>query len=96
MKRLLLLLMITGCVSSRKSYTIIKLDGSKSKILYGNGKGFIKYWKWRQIKGAASTINSPNLIITQTSIDSNGGAWEGSATDNLGNEDKDTFYYPKK
>ena len=83
-----------GCASSRP-LTTIYLNGSRSRIINGNGTGYFKSWKWRQIKGPACRINNSSLMITQTKIGHGSFAWELTVTDNLNDVGKDTFYFVK-
>ena len=95
MKYLLLILLI-GCTTSKKViptpilHTII-LDGTNSKIINGDGKGYIQSFQWKQIQGSIFPIENPSLVKTQTNVASGTYAWELTGIDNLGNTGKDTF-----
>jgi hypothetical protein len=103
-----LILLLIGCNTAKRTsniplptgqkaaLTVIRLDGSKSRIINGDGKGFIKTWNWRQIKGSSYPIDNSSLMVTQTKVGSGNFAWELTGIDNLGNVGKDTFYYPKR
>ena len=94
------ILLLIGCSTSKTTLRApdtaiitIRLDGSKSRIINGNGKGYIKTWKWRQIQGPYYPIDNSNSIVTKTSIGHGNYAWEAYGEDNLGNADKDTFNF---
>lgn len=72
--------------------TIVHLDGSRSKVLNGDGTGYIKSFKWRQIRGKRFVIDSANNIKATTIVKASGkSAYELIVYDNQGHSDKDTF-----
>jgi hypothetical protein len=87
------MILLIGCTTSRRvaTLTTVKLDGSKSKVLNGDGKGHINNWNWRQIKGATYPIDNYKSMVTQTKVVKGTFAWELTGIDNLGNIGKDTF-----
>lgn len=78
--------------TSTPTYHTIILDGSKSKIINGDGKGYFKRFHWRQIQGNAFPIENPESMNTTTKVAAGSYAWEITGVDNLGNEGKDTVY----
>lgn len=91
--RYLLFILLIGCnVARRTSYHTISLNGSKSKIINGDGKGYFKHFQWRQIQGTRFPIENPESINTTTKVISGSYAWEITGVDNLGNAGKDTVY----
>lgn len=91
--RYVLLILLISCTTSKRvaTLTTVRLDGSKSKVLNGDGKGSINNWDWRQIKGMVSPIDNYKSKVTQTRVVSGAYAWELTGIDNLGNIGKDTF-----
>lgn len=94
----LFLIWIIGCTTQKRmavTLTTIRLDGSKSRVVNGDGKGYIKTWNWRQISGPSCPINNHRAMIAQTRVGKGSYAWELTGIDNLGNVGKDTFYFKK-
>jgi hypothetical protein len=91
-----LFILLIGCNVARRTstpaYHTIILDGSKSKIINGDGKGYFKHFQWRQIQGTRFPIENPESINTTTKVISGSYAWEITGVDNLGNAGKDTVY----
>lgn len=90
---IILLILFLGCTMSRKAVRIIVLDGTASKIIGGNGSGYIKSLQWKQLTGPTAIITNANSIVALTQITSGTYSWELVGTDNLNNIGKDTFHY---
>lgn len=92
MKYLFLILIFFSCVTSDKTASVtINLDGSRSRIVNGDGHGYIKDIQWRQVTGTPATISNPKSIVAITQVKSGTYSWELRGIDNLGNMGKDTF-----
>lgn len=79
-------------VDRRINPTFVELDGTKSKIINGDGKGYFTSWRWRQILGKRFPIDSSGYVRAYTKIKSSGKyAYELEGWDNTGNLGKDTF-----
>lgn len=94
-KTALIVFLLSGCtVSNRHSTVTVVLDGSKSRVIGGDGTGFVRMWKWRQLKGQPSVILNSSAMITETSVDASCDCeWELTGMDNLGNVQADTLYF---
>lgn len=83
------LILLFGCTTTLNTVT---LDGSASRVLNGDGTGYIKEVKWLQISGPQARIIGAAKIIATTEIKyPDTYSWELIGTDNLGNVGKDTF-----
>lgn len=95
-KCLLITFVMCGCavVYNRQIMTTVILDGSSSKIVGGDGSGYIKSWEWKQVKGQGFAIGNPSSMVTETTISRNCDcAWELTGVDNLGQIKKDTLVF---
>ena len=92
--RYVVLILLFGCVSRRvaTTQTTVLLDGTRSYITGGNGKGYFAKWEWKQIKGTNGFIGNAYLPATQTTVQGSGVfAWQLKVTDNLGNQDSAVY-----
>ena len=94
--RYLLFILLIGCNVARRTstptYHVVSLDGSKSKIINGDGKGYFKHFQWRQIQGTRFPIGNPESMNTTTKVTAGSYAWEITGVDNLGNTGRDTVF----
>ena len=90
---IILLILFLGCTMPREAVRIVVLDGTGSKIIGGDGSGYIKSLQWKQLSGPTSIINNSNSIVALTQITGGSYSWELVGVDNLNNIGKDTFYY---
>lgn len=96
--KLVVIILLIGCTAPKRTMitlTTIRLDGSRSRVIDGNGKGFIKTWNWRQISGPSYPIDNSKAMITHTKVGPGSYAWELTGIDDQGNIGKDTFYFKK-
>lgn len=88
------LILLIGCTVAKRvdTQTKVILDGSKSFISGGNGKGYITSWYWTQIQGTRFPIVNPTAPTTETIVQGKGDfAWQLKVKDNLGQPDSATY-----
>lgn len=91
MKWGLILILLLGCnVTKRSAPSTIVLDGSKSYITGGDGKGTLSYY-WEQKAGQPLSIDNPNAPSIVVPLTLSGSVWQLKVKDNLGNTDS-TIY----
>lgn len=87
----IIIIILFGCVSTRKTTRIVLLDSSKSYVTGGNGNGFFTAWNWKQIEGTG-IIDNPNIATTTAKVYTKNNSWQMIITDNLGQQKTDTVY----
>jgi len=91
MKWGLILILLLGCnVTKRSAPSTIVLDGSKSYITGGDGKGTLSFY-WQQKAGQPINIGNPNAISIVVPLTISGSVWQLKVKDNFGNTDS-TIY----
>jgi hypothetical protein len=92
---LILVLLLIGCDVSKRVVTTPKtiiLDGSKSYVSGGNGKGYIISFYWQQKAGQSVKVSNQTLqSISLMPLHPGDYAFQLKVIDNLGNKDS-TIY----
>lgn len=93
MKWGLILILLLGCNVTKRSASTITLDGSKSYITGGDGKGTLSFY-WQQKAGQPINIGNPNAISILVPLTISGSVWQLKVIDNFGAADS-TIYTVK-